>query len=711
MAAAAARPEWLLLLFVLLFAPLAFGAVEPWSRAIASCAALAGLAIALRRRARGGALHLHETPGALPLSLLLGLFALQAAPLPPALVRALSPAAHARWAAALGEGALPWLPLSLDPLATLLELARFAGCAAVYLLAVQLLARRERLRALTTALAVFAAALAFAAILQRSVSPRLLLFFRETAAPHPFGPFVNRNHYANLMAMLAPVLLALYLGRAPRSAALTARGRLADLLARPESGARLLHGVAALLAGASLALSLSRGAIVAVGAALLALGLCLAAGGLARRRALAAGLLFLALALLLGRLAWSGIGERFAALRANPDVVDAVRAGLWRDTLRIAADFPLLGAGVGSFARIYPSYRTIPGSLAVDHPHNDYLEILAGGGVAGLGLFAWFVAAVLLAVARAGRRRRDPAAVTLACGAVAGCVAFLVHSASDFSLAIGANAVVFFFLLGLAVSASHTRGHGDGPETLLRWRRLPAAVAHLAVAAAFIAALFLAADIAARHCWRRAAQELSQGETAAPPPPGAHHLLRLAARLQPLEAAYPAALARAAARAGEAGEALRLTRRALRLLPLDGDCLAQLGSLQGARGDEAAARRSFAAAVVSDRVSARHAEAFGAWLLTRGDRAGGAAQLQEALAREPRRLPAIVGLMVLAGFDDREIAAAVPARLEALVGLASFFETSGAAAPAAETWRRVLTLDPGNAKAAAALRRAAGAHR
>ena len=106
-------------------------------------------------------------------------------------MRLLSPAAHARWAAALEPAAvrLPWLPLSLDPLATLREFFRFSACAAVYVLTVQLLARRERLRAVTTVLAVFVAALSFEAIVQFLVAPRRLLFIRDCAlAAFPSAP-------------------------------------------------------------------------------------------------------------------------------------------------------------------------------------------------------------------------------------------------------------------------------------------------------------------------------------------------------------------------------------------------------------------------------------------------------------------------------------------------------------------------------------------
>jgi O-antigen ligase len=620
-------------------------------------------------------------------------------------VRLLSPAAHERWAAALGSaGPLPWLPLSLDPLATVREFFRFCACAAFYVLTVQLLARRERLRAVTTVLAILAAALSFEALLQFLVAPGRLLFIRTSPSQFSFGPFVNRNHYANLMAMLAPVVFGLYLGRGTRGAPRTLRHRLVNLLARPESGVRLLLGFAALLSAGSLVISLSRGATLAVVAALLVFGGCLIAHRLGRRRSVAAALFFYAFTVFVGWFGWERVADRFSSLRANPDIVDAVRAGLWRDTVRLASDFPLVGAGVGSFDRVYPGYRTVTGPHAIAHAHNDYLELLAGGGALGAGLFLWFVGAVLLSAALSCRSRREPSALYLAFGSLAGCVAFLVHGASDFSLAIGANALYFFFLLGLAVAASRRTVEEAESEALRARRRLTAQFSRVAAALAFVAVLAHGCDLAARRAWSLADAEGLRAGALRVPPPSVIRLIVLASRCQPLDPAYPAALARIAVRDGDAEEALLLTRRALRLLPVDAGALMQSGTLLAARGEDEPARQIFAAAVAADPAAAQNRERFGAWLLSRGDRVAGLAQVREALALDPERASGIFSMLVLAGFDDERIAAVVPPSTAVLLRFARYATTTGATRLAAETYKRVLAIDPENQEAFAGLR-------
>jgi O-antigen ligase/Flp pilus assembly protein TadD len=704
------RPEVVLCLSILLLAPLAFGAVEPWSLAVMETGCLFALALALRRRTHGGTLRLDRPPGLLPLGLFLAFVAAQLAPLPPAVVGLVAPRTLALYQETLGAaGPLPWIPLSLDPLATLGQLLRFGAYAACYVLAVQILSRWQRLRPVVWTLVAFAALLSFLALLQSIVAPTRLLFLRTPAEGHPFGPYVNRNHYANLMAMLSPIVFALFLFHRPPGQARTLRERLVHLLARPEANTRLLLGFAALLCGASLVLSLSRGATVGVCLAMLLLGGLLVAHGPDRRRALATMVFFAALVVFVGWFGWDRVIARFAqSLRQVPEGIEAVRLVVWRDTLAMIRAFPLFGSGMGTFARVYPRFRTLPGVHAVDHAHNDYLELLADGGLVGAGLFAWFVAAALRATLRAARRRREPFALSLALGTVAGVVAFLVHALSDFSLAIGANGLYFFFLLALGVSAAHTRPAEAEGRTLLRRTTLPAGATVAAFAVAAAALLFHAGTLAARHAYRLAGVEARA--TAGLPSPAASvtRLLELAGRFQPLEADYPAARARAAAQAGRGDEAVALTARALRRRPTDPDLLMQLGRSLGAGGDAARARRAYAAAVAFDPQSRTRLTAYGSWLLARGERAAGIAQLRAALALDPRRAPEVFSVMVLAGLADAEIAAAVPRDPVALLLLARYLEATGADDLARAAYRDVLGLRPADPQARAGLGRLAG---
>jgi O-antigen ligase len=67
---------------------------------------------------------------------------------------------------------------------------------------------------------------------------------------------------------------------------------------------------------------------------------------------------------------------------------DDPRLRLWATALRIGADYPILGAGVGSFGSLFPTYRVPGWYMATGHPHSDPLNILVETG--WVGVLAWF---------------------------------------------------------------------------------------------------------------------------------------------------------------------------------------------------------------------------------------------------------------------------------------------------------------------------------
>jgi len=108
------------------------------------------------------------------------------------------------------------------------------------------------------------------------------------------------------------------------------------------------------------------------------------------------------------------------------DLTDDPRMPLWRTAVAIVRDHPVLGAGPGSFRRLFPLYR-VPGEYKnTGHPHNDLLNQLVQVGV--VGTLAWILLWVVLLRAfrrgwNAGSRTREQ--TTLLAAAFAGTVGFL----------------------------------------------------------------------------------------------------------------------------------------------------------------------------------------------------------------------------------------------------------------------------------------------
>jgi O-antigen ligase len=122
---------------------------------------------------------------------------------------------------------------------------------------------------------------------------------------------------------------------------------------------------------------------------------------------------------------------------------------VWRDTVEMVRAFPVTGAGFGSFAAVYPLFRSQGVRLLYEHAHNDVLQLAAEGGLVG-ALLCGVLLVSLAPRLRSGLTRR---AGPLAVGAAMGLAALLLHALIDFNFHIPANATVAAVLAGLLFGA------------------------------------------------------------------------------------------------------------------------------------------------------------------------------------------------------------------------------------------------------------------
>ena len=76
--------------------------------------------------------------------------------------------------------------------------------------------------------------------------------------------------------------------------------------------------------------------------------------------------------------------ERFEKTLQEPSAEE--RAILWRDTLRMTNDYARLGSGFNTFEEVFPAYKTSTAQMIFQYAHNDYLQLLAEGGITAFGL-------------------------------------------------------------------------------------------------------------------------------------------------------------------------------------------------------------------------------------------------------------------------------------------------------------------------------------
>jgi O-antigen ligase len=399
-------------------------------------------------------------PLLLPGVVFLTLVIAQLVPLPPGWATALNPG---RGVISVAESGA-WAPITVDAESTLRGAAFLVAALVLHVGAVAALDRGEARRRFQSFVALLGLALALVALGQAAVNARLIYgIFAPIESGTFFGPFVNRNHFAGYMLLVAPMALAV-LARAHRhyqwrvGARPNSRRRLVAL-ASPEGVGLMLAVVPALASISALVASTSRGGILAF-----VLGLVLAGIGLRRQRGVSPWLFGVALGLM--AITWFGLQRLEVRFRASA-ADSAGRTVVWRESLGMLRRAWLTGYGFNTFglatSRATPwrlprgatpwasaiaeaarveamiGYRTpsqIPAIVWYREAHDDYVQVAVECGAAGLIIALWAAVRVLKAA------RLEPWVMASLAGV-------LLHVVVDFDLQIPAITVLFVCIAGL----------------------------------------------------------------------------------------------------------------------------------------------------------------------------------------------------------------------------------------------------------------------
>ncbi len=445
-----------LILAIVVLAALLFGAVEPWSMAIVGiCTAVAFSAFMLRWE--GFRDH--------PLSkrfFVLGavLFAygiFQLVPMPlrwlgavhPALPQLVSMPGAAANPLASGKSFAPveeapaFHAVSIYPFATEMELSRLAIYFMIFLMAAFGPRTHEQVHSVLRMLAIFGFGLALFAVTQKATWNGKLYWLRELShGGSPFGPFVNKNHFAGWMCMVAP--LSFGIGFMSRS-----------------TSKRIRYMFFATVMAIATFFTLSRGGMISFLAGTTILALIMTWRASFKKGLIPVLSFVIAFFLYLIYLGVSPIIERFA----QAGVSSHERLSVWLASVAAIKGFPVFGTGLGTFQHIFAMYKPDGIDTFYQHAHNDYLEFLFEQGIAGILLllfFLIFAGKIIVNTRWKGREERLKAAF------VASLVSIAVFSLFDFNLHIPSNAILLSLVLGLAISLS--RFERQAPQEGIRLR-------------------------------------------------------------------------------------------------------------------------------------------------------------------------------------------------------------------------------------------------
>jgi len=442
--------------------PLPFGAVGPAGRLLLELGAIVLLALWCVL----GLLSGTRLPSRLALSGvlgLLGLTALQAVPLPIRIVEAVNPRAERLRSEVepppavleaerrlLGPDAglvVPESTLSLDPGVTASALRTGTALAALFLIG-GAVATTRGIERLTLALLLSAAFQGLYGFLTLASgydriwnTPKLFNLDSST------GTFVNSNHYASYMSLALACGAALVLRNARRT--FLSPDRMRRLSSFGAEGSRDLLLVLLLACGIGGLLTSNSRAGIALG--LLSLGVTAIAvgGGKARIRLALLAAVAIAAAIPLVQLGPERLVESY--LESGQEMHEAGgRPTVWRDTIGMATAFPLTGSGFGTFASVYPLFRSGEVRQFYQHAHLDLLQLAAEGGIVAVVLMALVLVPVARAIARGLAGRQG----SLAPGLAAGLGAVLLHSWVDFPFHLPAIAATSAVVAGALLTES-----------------------------------------------------------------------------------------------------------------------------------------------------------------------------------------------------------------------------------------------------------------
>lgn len=340
--------------------------------------------------------------------------------------------------------------ISADPFESWVFALRLSALTLAGILAVRFTNTRARLGTLVHAVVLAAVISAIFGILRQAMQHEEGFLLPALHADGGFAQFINRNHFAFLVEASIGLLLGIAFLRQDRYERL------------------LVYFSAILLLWVALVMSRSRGGLLAVtvqvicGAALFVY--------LRHRRAtqrkespgwrrplvVTIITMIAMVTITIAGVVWLGGDQLTTGVETASVEIGHVgqahegtrRRDFWRATWQMARAHPIAGAGLGAFWAEIPLYHDASGLQTPQQAHNDYLELLASGGVIGAAIFVWFGVSLIRAGRRAAQNYADFQRAA-AFGAILGILGIGVHSLVEFGLHVTINALVFMILLSI----------------------------------------------------------------------------------------------------------------------------------------------------------------------------------------------------------------------------------------------------------------------
>ncbi len=418
-----------LLIGLLVFTPLAFGTVQVWSITVVHLITLAMLAAWLIKMTALGKFRLIKTPLDLPILLFLGI----------AVITTLT---------------------SIYPYASKIELYKIMNYILLYYLVVNNIKDKRQIKRIATLVVIVGTSLALYGLYNYfSGIEKIYTLDKKYYLGMLTSTYVNHNHIGGYFELAIPLGIGLMLAHQY----LPGRTRRSKIL--PPAFVSALLIAATFIMIIALVFTYSRGTWLGFLGSMIVLGMIISFrfkifrdwSRLKKWGALAViALIIISAVLLMPDKVKQRAGTMFK-FQEGKFSFTLKRAGggreiVYRDTLRMIKDRPILGTGLGTFIHAYPKYRPPGFRIFMNAVHNDYLQYGQEMGIFGLGSFVVLLVLFFKKNLSLLKNLKDKYLQSLTIGFLVSITAIAIHSLVDFNLQIPANALLFWIILALSSS-------------------------------------------------------------------------------------------------------------------------------------------------------------------------------------------------------------------------------------------------------------------
>ena len=276
-------------------------------------------------------------------------------------------------------------------------------------------------------------------------------WFIEVSYDKPIACFVNRNLFAGFVILLSPAALVLCTG----------------YYSRKKFVAGSVNLVCFILLTTAVVGSMSRGALISYVVSLLVVIFLTISLRHRRRGLIICGLACISLTVV-GTMLSTPFEQRVRELKhSETDHSVQERLMVWRDSVKLWKNYPLLGTGANAFRSVFSQYKSLEAPRTFNYAVNTYVQLLVEAGLLGFLLFLTLLARYVLRL-RVNFKRSLIRKEIIVC-VIGAIVAAMVHATVDLAPYILLYSVVLASVAGLAlgVEPNEAKVHGQNPRKIV----------------------------------------------------------------------------------------------------------------------------------------------------------------------------------------------------------------------------------------------------